>query len=179
MKYKYLALLCSAGLLSLACTVSTAAEVRTGGNGTDNPDWAEEDTPPPPAFSADRLIALSMPAHLSIKFGVDPQTISVGGDGVVRYVIVMRNTTGSTHAVYEGIRCITDEVKTYARKSSSGEWSTVATPQWKHVNDNMPSRHAMAFARQGGCINRLATSKQEIIEALGSVKRPSPSDKAQ
>jgi hypothetical protein len=30
----------------------------------------------------------------------------------------------------------------------------------------MPSKHAHAFARQGGCINRLATSQAEIIAAL-------------
>jgi hypothetical protein len=114
-----------------------------------------------------------MPAHLSVQMGGDPKTISVGGDGVVRYVIVMRNTTGSTSAVYEGIRCATDEVKTYARQSSSGEWSAVTAPQWKAVNDNMPSRHAHAFARQGGCIDRLATSPQQIIKALNFGRKPS------
>jgi hypothetical protein len=78
----------------------------------------------------------------------------------------LNNASGSTNAVYEGIRCITDEVKTYARYSASGQWSMLANPAWKAVNENMPSHHAQAFARQGGCQNRLATSKQEIITAL-------------
>jgi hypothetical protein len=68
--------------------------------------------------------------------------------------------------VYEGIRCASDEVKTYARWTSSGTWSPTYNPQWKAVNDNMPSRHAQAFARQGGCQNRLAPSKAEILRAL-------------
>jgi hypothetical protein len=144
------------------------------GNGLDNPDWQEDQVPLPPSFSRDKLIPLEMPAHVSVKVGVDPATITVGADGVVRYVIVMTNSTGSTNAVYEGIRCVSDEVKTYARRSAAGEWAVLVNPLWKAVNDNLPSRHAQAFARQGGCQNRLATSKQEIIAALGSGRKPGP-----
>jgi CNP1-like family len=155
--------------LCLACTGAWAQS----GNGLDNPDWKEAQTPPPPAFAKDQVIALDMPPFVSLKVGVDPSTIVVGDDGVVRYVIVMTNATGSVNAVYEGIRCITDEVKTYARWTSSGTWSLVSDPQWKALNDNMPSQHAKAFARQGGCQSRLATSKNEILRALKSVKKNS------
>ena len=116
-----------------------------------------------------------MPSYVSVKVGVDPQTLSVGADGVVRYVMVMRNSSGSVNAVYEGIRCVTDEVKTYARAGNSGQWTLVEQPQWKPVNDNMPSRHAWAFARQGGCENRLTTSKDAIIKALQQRQKPTRS----
>ena len=162
MKIKYAAMLSLSALLALAAPCSMAQT----GNGLDNPDWVEDPTPSPPAFSKDKLIPLDMPHHISVKVGVDPESIAVGGDGIVRYVIVLTNASGSTNAVYEGMRCITDEVKTYARYSASGQWSMLANPAWKAVNDNMPSHHAQAFARQGGCQNRLATSKQEIITAL-------------
>jgi hypothetical protein len=186
MKLNKLALLGAAGLLSLSCACSLAEEDRKGrtgpyfspgvssGNGADNVDWQEEQIAPPPSFSADRVIALDMPARVSLKIGVDPDTIVVGKDGVVRYVIVMRNTTGSTTAVYEGIRCVTDEVKTYARLSSSGAWVLQINPVWKAVNDNMPSHHAQAFARQGACQNRLTVSKQEILSALKNAQRTTP-----
>jgi hypothetical protein len=186
MKLNRLALLGAAGLLSLACACSLAQEDRKGrtgpyfspgmsaGNGADNVDWQEEQIAPPPSFSADRVIALDMPASVSLKIGVDPDTIVVGNDGVVRYVVVMRNTTGSITAVYEGIRCITDEVKTYARLNSSGEWVLQQKPVWKAVNDNMPSHHAQAFARQGGCQNRLTVSKEEILATLKTLRRTTP-----
>jgi hypothetical protein len=183
MKSKYLLLAISAALV-LTCTCSSAQDDRRGraapssanipnrGNGLDNPDWTEEASLPPPAFSKEHLIPIDMPSYVSIKVGVDPDTILVGADGVVRYVIAMTNASGSTSAVYEGIRCITDEVKTYARMSASGTWSMVQNPVWKAVNDNMPSRHAQAFARQGGCQNRAATSKREIIDALKAAQKP-------
>ena len=162
MRTKWWASAALAGILSALCITSMAE----GGNGLDNPDWVEEQIPPPPAFSKGDLIAIDMPLHLSVKVGVDPATIAVGTDGVVRYVIVMTNATGSTNAVYEGIRCITGEVKTYARLSASGQWSMVSTPVWKDLSENMPSRHAQAFAQQGGCQSRLATSPREIIAEL-------------
>jgi hypothetical protein len=170
MKIKYAAMLSLSAALALAAPLSSAQS----SNGLDNPDWAEEQVPLPPVFSKDNLIPLDMPSHVSLMVGVDPESIAVGGDGVVRYVIVMTNATGSTNAVYEGIRCISDEVKTYARLSASGQWSVLSNSEWKAVNDNMPSHHAQVFARQGGCQNRLATSKQEIITALKTGRLRSP-----
>jgi hypothetical protein len=162
----------------LVCTgAGSLAQVANTGNGPDNTEWAEEQTPPPPQFSKDRLIPIDMPPHVSVKIGVDPQTIVVGADGVVRYVLLMTNATGTNNAVYEGIRCITDEVKTYGRLGSSGDWSMVQNPAWKAMNATMPSHHAQAFALQGACQNRLATSREEIVKVLKFGNKPLPSRK--
>lgn len=175
MKTKYLAILVMASVMASYAGVCMAQQM---GNGTDNPDWTEETVAPPPPFSKDHLIAIDMPLYVSLKVGVDPDSIVVGGDGVVRYVIVMTNATGNTNAVYEGIRCITDEVKTYARLNASGTWTLQTNPTWKSISDNMPSRHAQAFARQGGCQSKLATSKREIVEALKAGPKPATNRKA-
>ena len=156
---------------------SASSQYAYTGNAEDNPDWAEEPVPPAPTFVKDHLIRLEMPDFIANKVSVDPDTLVVGGDGVVRYVMVMVNASGNTAAVYEGIRCATGEVKTYARLSSSGKWNDVAAPVWKPLNDNLPSRHAFAFARQGACVNRVATSKQEIVGILKSGRLPSQANK--
>ena len=135
-------------------------------NTLDNPDWVELAVPPAPAYSRTGLIPITMPTYLSIQIGVDPATVETGMDGIVRYVVVMTNATGTSNASYEGIRCLTDEVKTYARMGSSGQWSSVTNPQWKPVNDNMPSRHAYAIARQGACDARVAPRAAEVLKAL-------------
>lgn len=153
-------------IAGLCLAGSTGAWAQQPGNGIDNPDWKEEQAPPPPAFSRDNVVPIEMPKYVSLKIGVDPNTIVVGKDGVVRYVVVMVNTSGSVNAVYEGIRCSSGEVKTYARWSASGAWNVASDPQWKGLNDNMPSRHAQAFARQGACENRTSTSTPEILRAL-------------
>ena len=85
----------------------------------DNPDWTEEKNPRLLRFLPAKVLPLDMPNFVTVKVGIDPSTIMVGGDGVVRYVAVMTNSSGTSNAMYEGIRCLTGEVKTYARAGSN------------------------------------------------------------
>ncbi len=140
----------------------------------DPADWVEDAVPAAPAFSKNNIILLEMPKYVSVKVGVDPDTVTVGGDGVVRYVVVVINATGSTYATYEGIRCTTDEVKTYARYSASGQWQAVSEPKWQDLNGNQPVKYAFALARQGACENHLSTSKPDVLRALRQTTKPIP-----
>lgn len=133
-----------AGLL--ACAGLAQAQI-----GVNDPDWQESDAPPPPAFSTDHLIAVDMPRYVSLKFGIDPATLSITPDGLVRYVMVAINASGTVNAMFEAIRCATGEVKTYARSGASGSWSIVKDPPWQALNGNQPSKHALALTRQGLC----------------------------
>ena len=152
--------LCWLGLVLVA--LSSSAQVDT------DPDWKETDAPPPPSFNKDKLIPIEMPKYVSLRFGVDPATLTLTADGIVRYVVVAINAGGSINAMYEGIRCATGEVKTYARQNSSGQWSLVSEPQWKWLNDKLPSKHAMAIASQGVCDSpsTSASSVAAIVRAL-------------
>ena len=149
------------GLLACASAVQAAMP-------TIDPDWKETDAPTAPAFSTSQLLPIEMPSYVSLKFGVDPATLSITPDGIVRYVMVATNAGGSVNAMYEGIRCATGEVKTYARANASGAWSYVKEPVWRNLTDNMPSKHAMALARQGACDGRsaAASSTADIVKAL-------------
>lgn len=140
--------------------------------GTDS-DWQETEVSAPPPFNTDRLIPIEMPKYLSVRLGVDPQTFVVTPDGVVRYVMVFTNASGSISATYEGIRCASGEVKTYAQHTSSGQWTPVSDPKWRRLNENQPSKHALALARQGVCDGRTPTghSAADIVNAL---KYPKP-----
>jgi hypothetical protein len=135
-----------------------------------DPDWKEVEIPAPPTFRADRLVVLDMPRHITLKVGLDPDTLRVTPDGIIRYVMVATAASGSTYASYEGIRCLTGEVKIYARHGATGQWIPVKDPQWKPLNDNQPSPHALALARQGACNSRAPTSHvpAEIIKELTS-----------
>lgn len=152
-------LVCSATVLSATPAPSTAPPVTS-------PDWVEGEAPAPPAFDKNKLVLLDMPKHISVKVGIDPQTISVGTDGIVHYVATMINSNGSVNAVYEGLRCNTDQVKTYARWGSSGNWILVAQPEWRLIIDNQPSPHAFVFARQAACPAHLPGTLKEIVESL-------------
>ena len=135
-----------------------------------DPDWKEVEVPAPPAFKTDKLLPLEMPRHISIKVGIDPETLRVTADGIVRYVVVATSASGNVYGSYEGIRCQTGEVKIYARHGATGKWSPVNDPRWRPLIDNQPSPHALAFARQGACEGRTATS-QSAGEIIGKLRR--------
>ncbi len=113
-----------------------------------------------------------MPSYVTLKIGVDPETIAVGADGVVRYVVIMQNASGSTHAAYEGILCAVGDVKTYARWGASQNWVPVSEPRWRSMTDNLLSRHAFAISKQGGCDGRTSARAADIVRALRLGSKP-------
>lgn len=131
-------------------------------------DFKEIEAPPVPTYHMDGLIAIDMPSYTSLKFGVDPATLSVGSDGVVRYVMVAYSPSGSVNAMYEGLRCATGEVKTYARSSELGHWTVVTAPQWRAVDKSPSTRHTLALAKQGVCDGwtLAARNSPELIRLL-------------
>lgn len=145
-----LLILCPAGVLAQE---DAARIIERGGNphlgNYQPPEWKESEAPPPPAFELKRLIPIEMPPYMSLKFGVDPATLVLTGDGVVRYVVVATNSSGAMNAFYEGVRCATEEVKTYARYNS-GAWHQVESPDWKRIG-NLNSLYARELSKQGLC----------------------------
>lgn len=157
--------------LLLACMLlsfSAVAQLREA-----DPDWKESEAPPPPQFQAARVLALDMPRHITTRVGVDPETLRITDDGIVRYVMVASTSGGGVNASYEGIRCLTGEVKVYARYSSNGTWRALPDAEWKPLNGNQPSLHALVLARQGACDGRSATggTVANIVSKLKAASR--------
>jgi hypothetical protein len=132
----------------------------------EDPDWREAEAPPPPALELEGLIPLDMPRS-ALRFGVAPASVSVGSDGVVRYVVVATSATGAVNALYEGLRCNSAEFKVYARHSGSGGWTLAKDSSWRPLHDAPNSRHSMQVARNGACIGRSPNhSAAQIVRDL-------------
>lgn len=150
-------------LLGLAVAPGLQAQLAT----TD-PDWKEIDSPAPPAFSTTHLIKLDV-RSTGLQFGIDPGSLSVGADDVVRYVVVASSAAGARTALFEGIRCGTGQVRTYARKNAGEAWVPVRDGGWQSLRDGHRSSHAHAAARQGLCNgNSAPASAREIVRALNA-----------
>lgn len=135
----------------------------------DDPVWSEIEAPPPPAFSTSRLIAIDMGPNVALKFGVDPKAVSIGADGVIRYVVVASSPDGNATGLYEGIRCATGEVKTYAR-FNDGKWNMAKASDWRPLMNNAAYRHSLALARQGACNN--TSPPRDADEMVRYMKNP-------
>ena len=135
-----------------------------------DPEWKETEVPPAPAFDPNKLVPVEMPPYMTLKFGIDPSTIKVTGDGVVRYVVVASHREGGGfNAFYEGLRCATDEYKSYAR-FTNGAWEVITpAPEWKRLNDRN-SAYTKALARQGLC--RGSAPRASVGEMVRFLKAP-------
>ena len=135
------------------------------------PQWKESDVPSPPAFDMGKLLTFEVSSVSSLVYGVDPATIRITpSDGLVRYVMVATSASGASNIMYEGLRCATGEFKTYARYSADGRWSPVSNPEWRSMFGNLPSKHALRFAKAGACDN--TTPASSVRELASQLKNP-------
>ncbi len=152
--------------LALACCLALSAPVFA--QLFVNLEWKEDAVPPAPPFHTKDLIPLELPVHMTLRYGIDPATIAITGDGVVRYVVVASSSSGAVNAFYEGVRCATAEMRTYAR-STGGEWHAVSAADWKPIKD-MISLHTAAAAQQGLCRGR--APRVSVTDIVKQFKQP-------
>lgn len=145
--------------------VSTAAVALAQSPSTDN--WQENAVPPPAHFKTEGLHIFDVSVSSSLVYGIDPDTLMLGTDGVVRYVLVARSKSGATNVLFEGIRCKTAEMKTFARWNNQGSWISGAEGAWRPLNFSGPTNHAMHLARDGICEGKTPNgSARNMLQAL-------------
>ncbi|HTH79628.1 MAG TPA: CNP1-like family protein [Ramlibacter sp.] len=132
---------------------------------TEESDWKEMDAPSPPALRKDGLVAIEVSGGTEMRWGIDPQSVSVGADRIVRYVVVA-STRAATNASYEGINCDAGAYRVYARSSGQG-WHAVET-EWKTLSGGGEAQHARAIAKAGACQGHAPNgSAEQIVRDLG------------
>jgi hypothetical protein len=138
-------------------------------------DWErkhEERLPPAeeavalPAYpKAGELIEFFVAATSEFRFFVDAASVSVGPDGVVRYVLVARSATGVQNVSFEGMRCATGEVRTYAL-GRDGDW-TGKPGEWRAIQPRSVQRWHNALYREYFCPQKEPIrSAREGVDAL-------------
>lgn len=158
--------LCVAGaMLSLLCLAPAShAQLKD----PDAEPWRELSVTPPSAFSTDQLHPFDVSQTAALSYGIDPKTLNVGEDGVVRYVLVARSSSGALNVLYQGIRCQTAEVKTYGRwNNNASNWNSSAKEAWQPLSFAGFTRPAMMLARDGICDGRTINGNpQKILHTL-------------
>ena len=133
-----------------------------------DPDWKELDAPPPPALRTTGLIPLEVPGS-TLRFGIDPDSVAIGADRVVRYVVVATSSTGAVNAMYEGLRCNTGEVRIFARHNPDSGWVAVQGSLWQPLHSVPNSRYSLQVARTGACLGHAPTGNAaQIVRDLRS-----------
>lgn len=109
--------------------------------GSDLRRWQEKAVVLPLAPLAENLLPFYVSAATNNDFFVDGTSISVGSDGVVRYVLVVQSAGGARNVSFEGIRCETREYRDYAFGRPDGTWSKSRNENWRAIRDVPANRH--------------------------------------
>jgi hypothetical protein len=148
-----------------------------GPDEADLPPWSEEAITMPSYPKGENLQAIYVSEVTTHHFFVDASSLSVGKDGVVRYVLVIRTSGGATNISYEGIRCETLEYKIYATGRQDGQWTEARNAKWRPIENKPVNRQHAALSRNYFCPNRVPIlDPAEGREALRLGKHPSVSN---
>jgi len=98
-----------------------------------------------------------------LRFALVPDTLQLGADGVIRFVVVAQSASGAVNVMHQGLRCRSNESRTYARwspaqlplgnpfNSEAGQWISAGQTPWQDWRDHAAGRPAWALARAGLC----------------------------
>lgn len=136
-----------AGLLAGAACAAVAQNtndlnVRGGSSRYDEAqeklNWKEAESRLPPYPRDADLIEFQVSSGATFRFFIDAASLSVAGDGVVRYTLVARSPSGTANVSFEGIRCSSKSYKVYAR-GTGGNWSRRES-EWQLIEERTIQR---------------------------------------
>lgn len=106
--------------------------------------WVERDIvlPPWPREANLRELPISV-ASPRYRYAIDLSSLTVGGDGIIRYTIVIG--PGQSNTLYEGIRCGTQQHITYAfgtgvktfREKENRHWAPPVARGWTRYRSEL------------------------------------------
>lgn len=128
----------------------------------------------PAAPKSENLIPFDAgPARRGFEHFVDEASLTLGEDGVIRYILVVKSDMGVNNVTYEGIRCATRERKIYAYGLPDGSWREPRGVEWKKIGQPRLEGPIYVLYNDFFCPGRQAVrSKGEAIAALKVGEHP-------
>lgn len=162
------------GMQALAQIPGYDAMPRTGGQHLDFEEkpWEEVTPTLPPMSAEDKLAEFYVGPVTRNRFFIDPASVDVGSDGVLRYTLVVRTAGGAKNVSYEGLRCATREVRLYAFGRADGSWAKARSDKWARVFNNELNRHHAALMQDVFCPEGVAVTMRD--DALARLRRAAP-----
>jgi len=135
--------------------------------------WQEIELQLPAAPRKETLLPFYVSAATENQFFIDGATLSVGSDGVVRYVLLVLTPQGARNVTYEGMRCETRERRIYASGRQDGSWSKARKNEWVRIQDAYANRqHAALFLEYFCPVGNIVQNAAEARNALIKGEHP-------
>lgn len=129
--------------------------------------WEEVALQLPAVPKTDALLPFAIMPKTSQSFSIDPNALTLGTDGVVRYTLVAQSRAGASSISYEGMRCDTFEKKLYAFGRTDGSWSRARQDAWQPIFKNGANRQHVTLAQDYFCSDgHVAGDAAQIIDRI-------------
>lgn len=131
--------------------------------------WVEVAAQLPPYPKAENLIPFNVSSATNNRFFVDAASISVGGDKVVRYTVVVEAARGAKNVSFEGLRCESGERRLYAYGHPDGSWSKARNAGWEPIKFRSLLSYQKALFEDHFCPNGIRVKDGK--EAVQNLRR--------
>jgi hypothetical protein len=131
--------------------------------------WAENKVDTlPPLPQESKLLPFEVSGNTPLQFAIDPNSLSVGTDGVVRYTVVVTSPSGARNVNYEGIRCDTYEWRLYAGLNADHDgWDRTVENGFSRIENGDLNAYHAALYQDYLCANKIPTgSAKQIVENI-------------
>lgn len=136
-------------------------------NYAEDTPWAEQGIALPAYPDADHLVGVPVQiVGSNLEMFIDERSLTVGEDGVVRYALVLRSPRGTENVFFEGIRCATHELRSYAYGTSRSAWQSVDAV-WAPIHTAGMGRYREQLYRYYLCRPAMGTlPRQEMLQRM-------------
>ena len=139
-------------------------------------DWKEAKLLLPAYPKSDGLIEFFVSGASSFRFYIDPLSLALGEDGVVRYTLVARSSSGVSNISFEGIHCANNAYRVFAH-GNDGRWSP-SSSDWRAIETRTVQRWHNELRDRYFCPNQIRIwTAAEGLEALRRGGHPSLTDR--
>ena len=153
-------------MLFASCLSHAASLDGEEGEDPENPQWTELSVALP-AFPEDKnLLEFDVGPTNRNHFFIDPTTLAVGNDGVVRFTLVVKTPGGARNVSFEGMRCETREARIIATGRADGSWHLLPRPVWKPIENHLINQYQAVLSRQYFCPLGIIGSAAEGVKLL-------------
>ena len=100
-------------------------------------------------------------------FFVDAKSLSVAGDGLVRYTVIAKSQDGGLNISFEGMRCADNQFRVYAFGRADKTWSEVRGSRWETIRIEPRNAQRVVLYSEFFCpVSGNIASAEEGVRAL-------------
>ncbi|MEI7531868.1 MAG: CNP1-like family protein [Betaproteobacteria bacterium] len=155
---------CLCCLFLSSFSISSSASL-FGSDSNDPLQDEAQDLPSLPPKNTDLVEFQPFPSS-SLDFYLDRKSLKVIQKVLIKFTVVIKNSSGTSQTLYTGIDCNQFTYRLYGSLQSDGSWKTIES-DWKRIPNQGYNQYQAYLSRNGMCTGETAnTNFNQIMESI-------------